>query len=64
MAYDFIYNLEGKPTILEHNFTFIGELVAVCPVFWDQNLNTYPNNNRFPQYWQLVDFLNDDKLKF
>jgi glutathione synthase/RimK-type ligase-like ATP-grasp enzyme len=64
MAYDFIYNLEGEPTILEHNFTYIDKAVAACPVFWDQNLNTYPNNNRLPQYWQLVDFLNDDKLKF
>jgi glutathione synthase/RimK-type ligase-like ATP-grasp enzyme len=63
MAYDFIYDTEGNPTVLEHNFTYVDSAVSKCPIYWDQDLNEFPNDNKYPQYWQLVDALGDNKLK-
>ena len=64
MAYDFIYDANGKPSVLEHNFTYVDKAVAACPIYWDKELNTHSNDNRFPQYWQLVDFLEDKNLRY
>jgi len=64
MAYDFVTDKDNNPVLLEHNFTYVDTAVANCPVFWKSNGDVVENRNIFPQYWQLVDSLNDKNLKY
>lgn len=64
MAYDFVYDKNRKPSILENNFTYVDSAVAKCPVYWNSKGETFANNNTLPQYWQLVDAFEDKNLKY
>lgn len=62
MAYDFIYDEAGNPFINEISYCFVDWVVQSCPGYWDENLVWY-NINNWPQYYQLLDFLEIKDLK-
>lgn len=62
MAYDFIYDKNNNPALIEMNHTFVDSAVAKCPVYWNREGVKIDNKNRYPQYWQLVDILNKPDL--
>lgn len=64
MAYDFIYDTEGNPTIIELSYTFgsrKGSQISECPGFWDSDLDWH--DGKFdPELAQLIDFLGMPEL--
>lgn len=61
MAYDFLYDSEGKPVINEMCCQFADWAVYTCPGYWDRDLNWH-EGHFWPQYSQLCYLLGDDKL--
>lgn len=61
MAYDFIYDSEKKPNISEISYCFVDWIVKDCPGYWDKDLAWHEEQN-WPQYYQLSDFLRRDDL--
>lgn len=63
MAYDFIYDKNGDPKIVEMSYRYGG---AGYPDFmngyWDENLQWH-EGRYWPQYFELIDLLNDPYLK-
>ncbi len=62
MAFDFIYDEDGKPYINEFGYSFADYVVRACPGYWDEKLSWHAVKN-WPQYYQLTDFLQMDNLK-
>lgn len=62
MAYDFIYDENKVPYICEISYCFVDRIVRNCPGYWDDKLTWHEEQN-WPQYYQLLDFLNIDDLK-
>lgn len=62
MAYDFIYDENLQPKICEISYCFNHRIVKDCPGFWDESLLWHEGHN-WPQYYQLIDFLNIVDLK-
>jgi len=62
MAYDFIYDQELQPRICEISYCFDHRIVRDCPGFWDESLSWHEGHN-WPQYYQLMDFLNLEDLQ-
>ncbi len=62
MTYDFIYDENKKPFINEFGYCFMGSDIEVSPGYWDEKLNWHIVKN-WPQYYQLVDFLQLQDLK-
>lgn len=56
MAYDFVYDENKKPAIVEISYCF-GDYPEFCNGYWDTNLKWH--KGRFiPEYFDLIDFLN------
>ncbi len=62
MAYDFIYDEDKMPKICEISYCFVDRVVRSCSGYWDDNLKWHEEQN-WPQYYQLLDFLNYESLK-
>jgi glutathione synthase/RimK-type ligase-like ATP-grasp enzyme len=62
MAYDFIYDEKCVPQICEISYCFVDRVLRSCPGYWDDVL-TWHDEQNWPQYYQLVDFLNVDSLQ-
>lgn len=62
MAYDFIYDENKVPHICEISYCFVDKVVRGCPGYWDDKLIWHEEQN-WPQYYQLIDFLNIDNLQ-
>jgi glutathione synthase/RimK-type ligase-like ATP-grasp enzyme len=62
MAYDVLYDIRGDLQILEISYTYVAEVIAQCPGYWDAELNWHPGHY-WPQYFQLMDALNLPQLK-
>jgi len=62
MAYDFFYDSNKKPRILEISYTYPELAVVNLPGYWDNDLKWH-SGNYWPQYWHLVDLLNEEDLK-
>jgi len=62
MAYDFIYDENKIPLICEISYCFVDRVVRSCPGYWDDKL-TWHDGQNWPQYYQLIDFLNIDNLQ-
>ena len=56
MAYDFLYNSEKKPKIIEISYAFPDLTVKVLPGYWDASMNWH-EGHFWPQYLCLVDSL-------
>jgi glutathione synthase/RimK-type ligase-like ATP-grasp enzyme len=62
MAYDFVYDENKNPSIIEISYCF-GDYPEFSTGYWDSELNWHPG--RFlPQYFELIDLLNIPDLKF
>ena len=48
MAYDLIYDLEGKPAVIECCYKFVSDCVYACQGYWDQALN-FHSGHFYPQ---------------
>ena len=60
MAYDFIYDREKKPTIVEISYCF-GDYTEFSTGYRDKNLNWH-EGRYLPQYFELVDLLGNNDL--
>ncbi|WP_180050438.1 RimK family alpha-L-glutamate ligase [Acinetobacter sp. YH12105] len=58
IAYDFIYNDQGVPLIVEISYGFSMKAYDTCPGYWDNNLNWYEGEFN-PQGW-MVELLCED----
>jgi glutathione synthase/RimK-type ligase-like ATP-grasp enzyme len=61
MAYDFVYDREGQPKIVEISYTYVDTAVQACPGFFDRSLQWH-EGHFWPQYCQLQDLLEMDDL--
>jgi len=62
MAYDFLFDKDGNPLIVEISYTSIDTVVYNCEGYWDEDLKFHEGHN-WMQYFHLVDLLNDPTLK-
>lgn len=42
LAYDFVYDANDVPLIVEVSYAFVGHVYEACPGYWDNALNWYP----------------------
>jgi hypothetical protein len=61
MAFDFIYDGDHQPRIGEISYCFVDQIIYNCPGYWDRNMVWHDGHN-WPQYYQLVDFLDKPDL--
>lgn len=61
MAYDFVYDENRKPAIVEISYCF-GDYPEFSTGYWDPNL-VWHDGRFMPQYFELVDLLNMPELK-
>lgn len=52
IAYDFVFDKENKPLIIEISYGYDVQAYNSCPGYWDIDLN-YFNVQFIPQYWQI-----------
>lgn len=62
MAYDFLYDTDKKPYIGEISYCFVDWVFYGSGGFWDEKLNWH-ESKQWPQYYQLMDFLEIEDLK-
>jgi hypothetical protein len=62
MAYDFIFSEDKTPYIGEISYCFPDWAFNSCPGYWDESL-TFHQGHSWPQYFQLIDFLQINDLK-
>ena len=62
MAYDFLYDPDNRPLIVEMSYTFVDWAVQSCPGHWDEKLN-WVEGNMWPEEAIAEDFLNSIKSK-
>ncbi|SRR5690554_970585 len=54
LAYDFVFNIDNEPMIVEISYGFAVESYDPCPGYWDNELNW--NQGQFnPQEWMIDD---------
>lgn len=58
MAYDFVYDTEGKPKIVEVSYGFNQIGYDACPGYWDISLNWHKDEVT-PQIWMLQNILEE-----
>lgn len=56
MAYDFLYDENGKAAFCEISYTYVDSVVHDCHGYWDPSLSWH-EGHFWPQYCQLVDAL-------
>lgn len=56
MAYDFIYDEENKPLIVEISYGFGTKGSSMCPGYWDRDLNWHEGKFN-PQAWMVEDLI-------
>jgi hypothetical protein len=55
MAYDFVFDENEKPYIVEISYTFVDYAVHNCPGYYDENLNWH-EGHYWPQF-SILDML-------
>ncbi|MBF0234974.1 MAG: hypothetical protein HQK65_18350 [Desulfamplus sp.] len=58
MAYDFVFDEDKKPYIVEISYTFVDYAVHKCPGYFDENLNWH-DGHCWPQF-SIIDMLYPD----
>lgn len=56
MAYDFLYDKNHTPKIVEISYTFVDSALHKCPGYWDSELNWH-QGHMWPQEAQVIDFI-------
>ena len=62
MAYDFLYGKNREVQFCECSYDYVDTAIFRCPGYWDSNLEWHAGNY-WPQFFHLVDALNDPTLK-
>jgi glutathione synthase/RimK-type ligase-like ATP-grasp enzyme len=62
LAYDFVFDEQDRPLIVEINYGYAKEGYAPCPGYWDDELNWHEGNFN-PQHWIIEDLLTQTKLE-
>ncbi|MCF6222639.1 MAG: hypothetical protein L3J34_02810 [Flavobacteriaceae bacterium] len=57
LAYDFVFDENNKPLIVEISFGFAVEAYDTCPGYWDESINWYKGKFN-PQEWIVDDLIN------
>lgn len=58
-AYDFIFNQDNTPLLVEISYGFVKEVYDPCPGYWDKNLNWF--EGEFDPYgWMVKDLVNSE----
>lgn len=58
-AYDFIYDAEGQPIIVEISYGFSMEAYDSCPGYWDNHINWHEGQFN-PQEWMIEDVFRNE----
>ena len=54
IAFDFVFDVDNNPLIVEISYGFVGPVYDPCPGYWDRDLNWH--EGRFnPQGWMIED---------
>lgn len=56
IAYDFLYDEDGKVNFCEISYTYVDTAIYNCPGYWDSTLKWH-EGHYWPQYFQLIDAL-------
>jgi glutathione synthase/RimK-type ligase-like ATP-grasp enzyme len=56
MAYDFVYDSNNEPLLVEISYTYNDVAIYKCPGYWDEE-HGFHEGNYWPQYLHLVDLL-------
>ena len=62
LAYDFVFDENNNPLIVELSFGFSVDAYDSCPGYWDADLNWY-QGHFVPQNWMIEDVLKNHKVK-
>lgn len=62
MAYDFLYDEQGKPNFCEISYSYDDVAVFNCSGYWDSALNWH-EGHFWPEYCHLIDLLGMPSLK-
>ena len=57
MAFDFVFDEEGEPKIVEVSYCYVSNLVHQCSGYWDSKMN-WNEGNLWPEDAILADVLN------
>ena len=57
MAYDFVFDQNNNPLIVEINYGFAHEAYFNCPGYWDEQLNWYQESFN-ATHWMIDLFVN------
>ncbi len=60
IAYDFIFDIENNPLIVEISYGFVVSVYDACPGYWDKDLNWHPGKF-IPQHWMIENLIADVK---
>lgn len=61
LAIDFVF-MSGKPMIVEVSYGYVKEVYEACEGYWDSNLKWH-EGNFYPQFWMVVNLINEIKKK-
>ena len=56
IAYDFVFDTENNPLVIEISYGYAISAYDYCEGFWDENLNWY-DEKVTPQYWMIEDLI-------
>lgn len=60
-AYDFVYNTECKPMVIEMSYGFPTKAVANCTGYWDRSLQ-FHEGPFHPEYWMVEEIINNPNI--
>lgn len=60
IAFDIIYNAEGKPMVIEISYGFPTKVVSCCTGYWDRSLK-FHEGSFHPEYWMVEALLSKPK---
>ena len=62
MAYDFLFDQDGKPQFCEISYTYVSSAIHRCTGYWDRDMN-WREGHFWPELLHLQDALNMTDLK-
>lgn len=59
IAYDFVFDQDNNPLIVEISYAFVAKVYDSCPGYWDKNL-TWHKGSFIPQYWMIENLISSE----
>ena len=57
-AYDFVFDENGTPLIIEISYAFLMTAYDECEGYWDNNMNWHAESFN-PEYWMIENLINE-----